>query len=313
MDLFAMKPEFYLNNIFKDNLGYENVLINEISSNLDILFSKPDHSSKIDLTSDANVKAFFDKIKSDYDFVIIDTPPALVRKDAFALGKFADAVIMVIKQEKESVKHIQEVQQTFEEMEIPIVGCILNDIKRRTGSEYSRKYAYSKKYYNNNGTLEGKSKKASLPRAKGLIARRAVVVLLILAVLLTVGYFATRTDIEIIQMSEVVVAKISDMTDYSGDVEYWGSVMEHYVHAFLFFFTTLVFLGLFATFSVKFPVALFFTLGISLPLSVGNEYFQSLYVEGRGFEMVDVAFGMVGMLVGIVFYILFKLLKATVR
>jgi len=313
MDLFAMKPERFLNDVFRDGLSYKSVLINEISSNLDIIFSKPEKSSRIEWSNNRNAKHFFDQVNMDYDFVIIDTPPALMKKDALALGNFVDAVILVIKQDKESVKNIKEAQNAFDEMEMPILGCILNDIKSRTGSNYSYKYAYAKHYYSEGAIAPKKSSASSSNESKKLVARRVILFLIIFCILLTIAFFATRTDEEVIQMSEEVITKISGTTGDSGSEYYWISAMEYYIHSILFFLTALAFLGFFSAFLVRLPIALLFTFVISTALSVGNEYFQSIYVEGRIFELVDVAFGIVGMILGAIVYMLFKVMKSTAK
>ncbi|NCB43145.1 MAG: hypothetical protein EOM59_11065 [Clostridia bacterium] len=307
MDLFAMRPEYFLNDIFRDGMNYQDVLINETSSNLDIIFSKPEKSSQADWSSNLNLKLFFERIRSQYDFVIMDTPPALLKKDVLALGKFADSVVFVIRQEKESIKNIKEAQSAFEEMEMPILGCILNDIKYKVGSNYSYKYAYARNYYEDPSLIKVKSTRN---KNKMLVLRRIVFFLIIFSILLTIAFFATRTDEEVIQMSDEIITKISKMTGDSGSEDYWIAAMEYYIHAVLFFLTTLALLGLFSTFFVRLPVILVLSFAISLALSVGNEYFQSIYVEGRIFEVIDVAFGVAGMVLGAIVFILFKIMRS---
>lgn len=56
------------------------------------------HSTQKIIYSDA-LKEFVDKVKNNFDYIILDTPPMLLTSDAEALSKIADASLLVVKQD----------------------------------------------------------------------------------------------------------------------------------------------------------------------------------------------------------------------
>lgn len=101
----------------------------------------PDPTSLLD--SDQFQK-FIDKVREDYDYVIIDAPPLGVVIDAAIIGKYCDGAVLVIEQGVIKRKVVQDVIKQLKRGKVRILGAVLNKVDERIGAygAYDYKYSY---------------------------------------------------------------------------------------------------------------------------------------------------------------------------
>ena len=104
----------------------------------------PDPTSLLD--SDRFQK-FIDKVREDYDYVIIDAPPLGVVIDAVIIGKYCDGAVLVIEQGVIKRKVVQDVIKQLKRGEVRILGAVLNKVDERIGAYGAYDYKYSYSYY----------------------------------------------------------------------------------------------------------------------------------------------------------------------
>jgi len=93
------------------------------------------------------VRELFVRLRKEYDYVLIDTPPSIQFSDARILGQISDGVILVIRSGVSSRGSVSLTVRRFEDDGVPIVGTILNHWQPgRTGSVYDdyfmKRYRY---------------------------------------------------------------------------------------------------------------------------------------------------------------------------
>lgn len=114
--------------------------------NLDIISSGPVPPNPSELIQNPIMVETLNKLKSSYDVIILDTPPAGLVTDARTLMHYADTNIYVLRAEyskKDFLKNIKRLS-TFED--IKGLGIVLNDLTTDKNS-YGYGYGYGYGYY----------------------------------------------------------------------------------------------------------------------------------------------------------------------
>ena len=89
--------------------------------------------------------ALLTELKSQYDYIIIDSPPLLAASDAMVLAQHADKVLMVTRYDASMERQLTYAVKQMHESNIQVDGIILNDVRQGLMSKYSynHRYAYA--------------------------------------------------------------------------------------------------------------------------------------------------------------------------
>ncbi len=132
-------------------------------SNLWLMTSGPIPPNPSELLGSEKMKYVLDQLSTRYDYVIIDTPPALIVTDPYVMSMRADGVIMVVSAGSTRHNDIVNSVSRFKELRAPILGAVLNNKSSRTGSYYY--YKDEKPYYQQNrGSTKVNRRQAFLRR-----------------------------------------------------------------------------------------------------------------------------------------------------
>ena len=86
---------------------------------------------------------FLGSMRSQSDFVIIDSAPIVAAIDSEILAKFVDGVILVVSADSTESKLMSEAVRLIENTEAPIIGTVLNNFRYKNGYNYYYKYHYN--------------------------------------------------------------------------------------------------------------------------------------------------------------------------
>lgn len=88
--------------------------------------------------------------KTEYDYIILDSSPANIVADTSVIVKYADGLMLVIKQYFARIKVINETIEKLKKAGANIIGAVLNDIRVfNVGTGYAFDYKYGYYYYYN--------------------------------------------------------------------------------------------------------------------------------------------------------------------
>ena len=112
----------------------------------------------LQLLDTERMKQLIDWLSTQFDLVLVDTPPVGVLVDAVALGKFCDGAVLVVGYRKGKQQEIGDAVRNIQRTGCKLLGAVLNDVKFRSLSNkhyyysserysghYSRRYQYGKK------------------------------------------------------------------------------------------------------------------------------------------------------------------------
>ena len=78
---------------------------------------------------------------SEYDYIVIDTPPVLSVTDAVVLAPYCDGVVLVVRSQVTIKKSLERVVELFARTQTRIIGTVLNGMDVR-GADYYRHFGH---------------------------------------------------------------------------------------------------------------------------------------------------------------------------
>mgnify|MGYP000983381448 CR=1 FL=1 len=90
----------------------------------------PPNPSEI-LASD-KMEIMIEKLKKEYDVILMDSPPLLAVTDAFVITKFADQFIMVIRSGKTEKGGLDRSLEQLKQTNSPLTGVVFNDVNEKS-------------------------------------------------------------------------------------------------------------------------------------------------------------------------------------
>lgn len=95
-----------------------------------------------DLLVAARLQPLFERLRGQYDYVLLDTPPLNLFTDAALIGAHADALLLVARADKTDRDELRFAVQQLRNVQVTLAGTILNDVEFRRSSRYRLGYGY---------------------------------------------------------------------------------------------------------------------------------------------------------------------------
>jgi len=103
-----------------------------------------------ELMSSRKMMHFLDLLNTEYDLILIDTPPVLSVTDAAVLAPHVDGVILVAKPGFTRLRDFQQALEQLRKVDARVLGVVLNEVNprsRKYGYYYNRYYSKYSQYY----------------------------------------------------------------------------------------------------------------------------------------------------------------------
>lgn len=171
MDLRKPKVSEHLNITYKHGFSdyaigqakYEDIIVpSGISDTLYVIPAGPIPPNPAELLMLPHTAELFERLRSEFDYIIIDTPPLGLVTDAQLLGKFADAALYVVRQGYTYKQQVKFANEAYKTGKLPKMNIVVNDVTMGRGSSYAYRYGYGNGYYeedNGNGSILGRVKR----------------------------------------------------------------------------------------------------------------------------------------------------------
>lgn len=138
-----------LTNILSGEAKASDVIVRFSDLNIDVITAGVIPPNPAELLGSARMTNLLDSVSEQYDYVIIDTPPASVVTDAAVLSTMVDGVLFVVSHAKATIESATLAKKNLEAANANIIGAVLNgfDLKstsKDSGYYYSYEYGYYK-------------------------------------------------------------------------------------------------------------------------------------------------------------------------
>ena len=135
-----------LSSYLLGKVGFQEVLTtDENIKNIDFVFQKIEVKNVENLLNSEKIDKFFQQALLQDEYIILDTPPIGVVRDAEVIAEVCNAVLLVLRQDQERVSEINDAIDILEDTGTEVIGGILNMVKEKSSFE-SQNYRYSKYY-----------------------------------------------------------------------------------------------------------------------------------------------------------------------
>ncbi|MFA6166836.1 MAG: polysaccharide biosynthesis tyrosine autokinase [Gemmatimonadaceae bacterium] len=99
-----------------------------------------------DLLVATRLQPLFDRLRQQYDYVLLDTPPLNLFTDAALIAANSDALLLVARSDKTDRDELKFAVAQLRNVKVVLAGAVLNDVELRRGSRYRQGYGYYYEY-----------------------------------------------------------------------------------------------------------------------------------------------------------------------
>ena len=141
-----------LGEIISSNVSLKETIFTAPGTKLEIITSGAKRFDLSDIVSRDQVQKFFDVLKGEYDYLIIDSPPVQPVSDTLILTQAADYNLFIIRSDASKTLAFMSSMKKVQNVGVKIDGIIINDLDTSKDSYYNYNYYnynynYSR-YYN---------------------------------------------------------------------------------------------------------------------------------------------------------------------
>lgn len=137
---FKLSNQKGLTDLLRDDFDFS--YIQKFEENLYILTSGTLPPNPAEVLSSNKMRNFLEKLKNEFDYIIIDTPPVISVTDAQILSTMADGVILVISSGEADRQAAAKAKELLLNVKAKILGVVLNKIDIDSNKGYRYYYYY---------------------------------------------------------------------------------------------------------------------------------------------------------------------------
>ena len=139
-----------LGEIISGESQLKKVIFKVPGTSLDIITSGERRFDMSDIVSKEQIKKFFDILKLEYDYLIVDSPPVQPVSDTLILTQASDYNLFVVRSDETKTSTFFSSIKKIQNVGAKVDGIVINDLDTSKDSYYSYYYNYSPEYYSKN-------------------------------------------------------------------------------------------------------------------------------------------------------------------
>ena len=146
-------------DVLSGRVEIKEAIMQDRKSELYLLLERHGNSNSGDFVASAAMEELLIWARNEFDFVVLDLPPMAEVSDAESVTAYADASLLVVRQNVAHANAVNKAVETLHGGKAKLLGCVVNDVVSlalETGRGYGYGYGYGKYgrygYYGNYGT-----------------------------------------------------------------------------------------------------------------------------------------------------------------
>ncbi len=130
-----------LSSVLVDFCNFDEAVIS-VNENIDVMTSGPTPPNPSELLGSEKMAELLERVKNNYEYIIIDTPPINVVSDAVVLAPRTEGIVMVVQDRGTTHEQFKKAVSSLGFANAKLLGVILN-----SSAEKGKKYYSTKKMY----------------------------------------------------------------------------------------------------------------------------------------------------------------------
>lgn len=130
---------------YRENVDFTKYIFPTFNENIDLLPTGPMPPNPVELLGSEQNKKLLEKLKKEYDLIIMDCAPIIGLSDSLILATLSDVNLITVSAKKTKMENLERVKKLFDQTGIKIDGVIFNKAQVSGNGYYS--YYYTNEYY----------------------------------------------------------------------------------------------------------------------------------------------------------------------
>lgn len=144
--VFGLSNDNGISNYLIGQENFDDIIFETDFENLWFAPAGPVPPNPAELIDSQAMKEFIAKAKSQFDYIIIDTPPVAIVTDALLVSPLTDFYIFIVRQRYTTKNTLSLIEELHRNMNIKSLGIVINDISTTGYYGYGLRYGYSGGY-----------------------------------------------------------------------------------------------------------------------------------------------------------------------
>lgn len=144
--IFEAANERGLATVLTQRRPVEEGIIKNVVESLDLLPSGTIPSNPVELLNNEFFAEMLDKLREQYDRIVIDSPPVMPVADARVIAALGDATLLVLRAERSTRRLCLAARNELWRVRANRLGVVINGVPTRKGSGYGNGYGYGAGY-----------------------------------------------------------------------------------------------------------------------------------------------------------------------
>jgi capsular exopolysaccharide synthesis family protein len=140
-----------LTDVLLGEVALEEAVLAGCLENLTVLTAGKTADNPSELLSGPHLQRFFEKIRSEYDRIVLDSAPLIPVSDTLLLLGQTDVNCLIVRAQSTPKKSVLHAIRLLQEVDSPPAGIVINRLRARRSSAYYA-YAYSGRLYGGYGS-----------------------------------------------------------------------------------------------------------------------------------------------------------------